>query len=98
MATYQILYWFHIPLTVKAMDETGTVRQPLGDRFAEAFKADTEGYREVMHSSSFKWTSLRERAGSAAEVAAAIVAELTENWDEAAALASFNRGELYTES
>lgn len=97
MATYQILYWLHIPLSVKATDENGTVRQALSGRFEEAFKADTADYREVMHSSSFRWTGLREREGSAAEVAAAIATELAETWNEEEALALYNRGELYAE-
>ena len=50
-----------------------------------------------MHSSSFRWTGLREREGSAAEVAAAIATELAETWNEEEALALYNRGELYAE-
>jgi hypothetical protein len=98
MATYQILYWRHIPLSVRATDEQGTVSRALAGRFEAALRKDTEDYTVVMHSSSFSYGRKRERAGAAAEVATAIVQELTENWDEAAALASFNRGELYTES
>ncbi|MEW5956586.1 MAG: virulence factor [Chloroflexota bacterium] len=96
MATYQILYWRHIPLSVRATDEQGAAGQALAGRFEEALRKDTENYRLVMHSSSFKWGRKQERAGSAVEVAAAVAQELTENWDEAAALASFNRGELDT--
>jgi hypothetical protein len=97
MATYQILYWDHIPLSVRATDENGTVRLPLSGRFEEALKTDTEDYTQVMHSSSFRWSGLQERAGSAAEVAAAIATELAETWDEAEASALFNRGELFFE-
>jgi hypothetical protein len=97
MAKYQILYWDHIPLSVRATDENGTVRLPLSGRFVEALKTDTEDYTQVMHSSSFRWTGIQEREGSAAEVATAIAKELMETWDEAEASALFNRGELYTE-
>ena len=95
MATYQILYWQHVPLSVKATDEEGTFRQPLAGRFETALKAGTDNYKEVMHSSSFKWGRIQERPGSAAEVAAAVAAELTAGWDEAKALALFRQGKLY---
>jgi len=36
MAQYQILYWRHIPLGVKATDLNGTVRENLPPRFQEA--------------------------------------------------------------
>ena len=97
MAKYQILYWDHIPLSVRATDENGTVRLPLSGRFEEALKTDTEDYKQVMHSSSFRWSGIQERAGSAAEVAAVIATELAETWDESEASALFNRGELYFE-
>jgi hypothetical protein len=95
MATYQILYWQHVPLSVKATDDTGSVRQALSGRFEAALKQGTDDYKQVMHSSSFKWGRIGEREGSAAEVAAAVAAELTEHWDEAKALALFNHGRLY---
>jgi len=95
MARYQILYWQHVPLSVKATDEQGSVRQPLSDQFQTALKAGTDNYKEVMHSSSFKWGQIQERKGSAAEVAVAVAAELMERWDEAEALAMFRQGKLY---
>ena len=95
MATYQILYWQHVPLSVKAIDEQETVRWPLSGQFETALIAGTDNYKEVMHSSSFKWGQIQEREGSAAEVSAAVAAELTERWNEAEALALFNRGKLY---
>ena len=36
MARYQILYWEHIPLGVKATDVNGTVRENLPARFQQA--------------------------------------------------------------
>ena len=97
MAEYQILYWHHIPLSVRATDENGTVNQALSGRFLEALQKDTDNYKVVMHSSSFKWGRAKEREAPAAEVAAAVVLELTQTWDEAEALALFNRGELYSQ-
>ena len=94
MATYQILYWNHIPLSVRAADETGIVSQPLSGRFVEALQNDTEDYKLVMHSSNFKWSKEQERAGTAAEVTAAIVQELTETWNEKEALILFTSGKL----
>jgi hypothetical protein len=95
MAIYQILYWRHIPLSVRATDENGTVSQALSGRFEAALEKDTDGYKQVMHSSSFKWTRESERPGPAVAVVAAVVKELVETWDEAEALAAFARGELY---
>jgi hypothetical protein len=94
MATYQILYWQHVPLSVKATDEQGSVRQPLSGQFETALKTGTDNYKEVMHSAAFKWGQIQEREGSAAEVAAAVAAELTERWNEAEALALFRQGKL----
>lgn len=71
------------------------VNQALSGRFEEALRQDTKNYSVVMHSSSFKWGRKHDLAGPAAEVAAAVAKDLTENWDEAETLALFNRGELY---
>jgi hypothetical protein len=82
MAKYQILYWQHIPLTVKATDATGMVRQDLSGRFEEALKNATSDYRQVMHSTELRWSKEQERAGSANEVVAAVIKELNEAWDK----------------
>lgn len=90
MARYQILYWQHIPLGVKAYDINGTVRENLPSRFQTAFeKAAARGRQTGTTTSGFKWSKEQVREGTAAEVVAAIAKELDETWNEAEALALF---------
>lgn len=92
MARYQILFWEHIPLGVKATDVNGTVRENLPARFQQAVD---EASSQAGHSSTaqytsmFKWGPEHEREGSATEVATAVAKELDETWDAEAALKSF---------
>lgn len=97
MARYQILYWEHIPLGVKATDVSGTVRENLPIRFQEAVEraASKAGQTSAAaYTSMFKWGKEHEREGSAAEVAAAIAKELDETWNEEEALELFEQGKL----
>ena len=83
MARYQILYWRHIPLGVKASDLSGTVRENLPARFQEAIDrlATQEGETSTSaYTSMFRWSSPQERDGSAAEVAKAVAIELDARW------------------
>ena len=94
MARYQILYWEHIPLGVKATDVNGTVRENLPARFQQAVeKASSQAGHSsaAAYTSMFKWGKEEEREGSAAEVAAAVAKELDETWNEEEALAQFNQ-------
>lgn len=94
MARYQILYWEHIPLGVKATDVNGTVRENLPARFQEAVEraSSQAGHSSAAaYTSMFKWGKEQEREGSAAEVAKAVAQELDETWNEEEALAQFNQ-------
>jgi hypothetical protein len=94
MARYQILYWEHIPLGVKATDVNGTVRENLPARFQESVeKAASRGGRAgaAAYTSMFKWGKEQEREGAATEVASAIARELDANWKEEEALAQFEK-------
>jgi hypothetical protein len=94
MARYQILYWEHIPLGVKATDVNGTVRENLPARFQQAVEnaASRAGQTSAAaYTSMFKWGKEQEREGSAAEVAAAIAKELDETWNEEKALGVFEK-------
>jgi len=94
MARYQILYWEHIPLGVKATDVNGTVRENLPARFQEAVEnAASRGGRAgaAAYTSMFKWGKEQEREGPAAQVAAAIAKELNETWNEEDALTQFEK-------
>jgi hypothetical protein len=79
MATYQVMFWKHIPAQVKAWDDAGEVKRMLPDRFQAAIDAyamkdgstGMDSYLEAWH-----WDEPQERAGSAEEVATALVTEL----------------------
>lgn len=97
MARYQILYWEHIPLGVKATDVNGTVRENLPTRFQEAVERASSKAGQTSaaaYTSMFKWGREKERDGAAKEVAAAVAKELDETWNEEVALGLFERGEL----
>ncbi len=92
MARYQILYWEHIPLGVKATDLNGTVRENLPARFQEAVQraSSRAGHDSTAaYTSMFKWGREQEREGTAREVATNIAKELDDTWDEAEALKQF---------
>ena len=92
MARYQILYWEHIPLGVKATDLNGTVRENLPARFQEAVqRASTRAGHDstAAYTSMFKWGKEQEREGPAKDVATSIAKELDDTWDEEEALGSF---------
>ncbi len=94
MARYQILYWEHIPLGVKATDVNGTVRENLPPRFQEAVERATQRAGQssaAAYTSMFKWGKEQERDGAASEVASAIAKELDANWDEENALAEYRK-------
>ncbi len=94
MARYQILYWEHIPLGVKATDLNGTVRENLPARFQEAVqKASMRAGHDstAAYTSMFKWGKEQERDGVARDVAATIAKELDESWDEEEALEQYNQ-------
>lgn len=94
MARYQILYWEHIPLGVKATDVNGTVRENLPARFQEAVeKASLRAGQTsaAAYTSMFKWGKEQELEGSAAQVAAAVAKQLDETWDEEEALGLFEK-------
>lgn len=92
MAEYQILYWYDIPLQVRAGSRRNRVSQELPSRFQVAIDkaamgADLAGTDQYL--SEFHWSERLEREGSPAEVVAAVVAELDAkhanlNWQETA--------------
>lgn len=97
MARYQILYWEHIPLGVKATDVNGTVRENLPARFQEAVERASSKAGQTSaaaYTSMFKWGKEKEREGPAKDVAAAVAKEMDESWNEEVALGLFERGEL----
>jgi len=79
MASYQILYWYDIPVQVRARDDDSRFSKPMPERFQvaidnaamEAGLTGNDAYTEL-----FKWNDSQEREGSAQEVAEAVAAEL----------------------
>jgi hypothetical protein len=79
MAKYQVMYWKHIPAQVKAWDEAGEAKRMLPDRFqaaidAYAMKDGSTGMDSYLE--AWRWGDAQERAGSAEDVAKALVKEL----------------------
>ena len=96
MARYQILYWRHIPLGVRAIDINGVARQNLPASFQDTFQAAAAASRSttnpisgVYTTSGFRWSQEQDREGSAAEVVKAVIKEVTASWDEVEALAAY---------
>ena len=85
MAQYQVLYWKHIPLGVKATDLDGTERENLPPRFQEGVDhlATHDGRTSTSaYTSLFRWSRPQEREGSAAEVAKIVAAEIDAEWPD----------------
>ncbi len=85
MAQYQVLYWRHIPLGVRATDLDATVRANLPERFQGAVDrlATYEGSTSTSaYTSMFRWTRPQERDGTAAEVAQAVADEIAAQWPD----------------
>ena len=89
MAHYRIVAWKEIPESVEARDGLDAVTLPLSERFQALIDSlamlggahDQDAYLE-------HWGATEgDRAGSAREVGAAIVAELEERFPEFSALA-----------
>jgi hypothetical protein len=79
MASYQVMFWKHIPSQIKAWEGDTQAKRMLPDRFQAAIDAyamkdgstDMDAYLD-----GWRWGPVEERAGSPDEVAAALFAEL----------------------
>ena len=79
MAKYQVMFWKHIPAQVKVWDERGEVKRILPVRFQAAIDAFAmkDGSTEMgAYLEAWRWGEAEERAGSAEDVANALVKEL----------------------
>ncbi len=79
MASYQVMYWKHIPSQVKAWEGETQVKRMLPDRFQVAIDAFAmkDGSTEMdAYLDGWRWGPLQERPGPPDEVVAAVVAEL----------------------
>jgi hypothetical protein len=80
MARYQILYWKQIPAQIKVFEEG---RKPISRQLPDRFQVEIDriamleglsGTDEYLN--QWRWTPKAERAGTAEEVAEALVREL----------------------
>jgi len=79
LASYQVMYWKHIPSQVKAWDADVEVKRMLPDRFQAAIDAYAmkDGSTEMdTYLDGWKWGPIEERAGAPAEVLEALISEL----------------------
>ncbi len=87
MATYRILSWRGIPAQLKVTEEGGRPTSvALSDWFVQ--EIDRVAMREGLVGSDaylelWEWGEQLERPGSADEVAAAVVAEIEAEWEQA---------------
>ena len=79
MATYQILYWGHLPMRVRATDINGQKHAELPQRFIEAVNNASKQHG-MDGTVMFRWSPAQEREGSAEEVLASIVREIEEKY------------------
>ncbi len=79
MASYQVMFWKHIPSQVKAWEGDTQAKRMMPSRFQVAIDAfamkdgstDMDAYLE-----GWRWGPVEERAGSPEEVLGAVIAEL----------------------
>jgi Virulence factor len=79
MAIYKVLYWQEVPSQIKAEDDTDEVTLPMPDRFMERIDrlAAARGLQDAdAYLAEWRWSDETDREGSAADVAAAVLAEL----------------------
>ena len=80
MASYQVMFWKHIPSQVKAWDQDKEVKRMLPDYFQAAIDAfamkdgatDMDAYLD-----GWNWGPVEERAGTPDDVMNELVDELT---------------------
>jgi len=79
MASYQVMFWKHIPSQVKAWDGSTEVKSMMPDRFQVAIDAfamkdgstDMDAYLD-----GWRWGPVEERPGSPDDVLTAVITEL----------------------
>ena len=84
MATYQILYWKHIPAQIRVFEGKKPISQPMPDRFQTdidrtAMKEGLTGTDEYLD--QWQWTAKCERPGAARDVLLELVKELESEYD-----------------
>ncbi|MFQ5577475.1 MAG: virulence factor [Anaerolineae bacterium] len=81
MATYQILYWGHLPMRVRAMDSNGQKYAELSPRFMEAMNRASK-LHGIDGTVMFRWSPPKEREGTADEVLAQVIKEIDDKFPD----------------
>jgi Virulence factor len=79
MASYQVMFWKHIPSQVKAWEGETQVKRMMPDRFQVAIDAYSmrEGSTAMdAYLDGWSWGAVEERPGTPDEVLAAVIEEL----------------------
>jgi hypothetical protein len=79
VASYQVMFWKHIPSQVKAWAGETQVKRMMPDRFQVAIDAFSmrEGSTEMdAYLDGWHWGPVEERSGTPDEVLAGVIAEL----------------------
>ena len=79
MASYQVMFWKHIPSQVKAWEGETQVKRMMPDRFQVAIDAFAmkEGSTDMdAYLDGWKWGPVEEKTGSPEEVVTSVIAEL----------------------
>ncbi|HMO57544.1 MAG TPA: virulence factor [Roseiflexaceae bacterium] len=85
MASYQILYWHDIPLQVRVRGDGERASVALPPRFQEAVDHAAMAAGAVsgeLYTAQLRWGERIERPGTPAEVAAAVAAEIEQQYTE----------------
>ncbi|MEJ2512298.1 MAG: virulence factor [Anaerolineales bacterium] len=85
MAKYKVLYWYDIPLQVRAEDKDGRVNRQLPERFQLAVDEVAMAAKMISddnYTAGFQWQSAQDKEGSAKDVAEAVIAELDAQFAE----------------
>lgn len=80
MASYQVMFWKHIPSQIKAWEGGAEVKRMMPDYFQAAIDAYAmkEGSTDMdSYLDGYQWGPVEERAGSPSDVLAAVIDELT---------------------
>jgi hypothetical protein len=75
MATYQILYWGHLPMRVRATDINGQKYAELSPRFMEAVNQASK-LHGMDGTVMFRWSPAQEKEGTAEEVLEKVIKEI----------------------
>lgn len=75
MATYQVLYWGHLPMRVRAKDIDGQKYGELSPRFMEAMNKASE-LHGMDGTVMFRWSKEEEKEGQAEEVIKQVIQEI----------------------